>query len=91
MPRTRASARADPDRLAALRSTGLLGTSGDRLELIFGRFEQVDADDARQRGGAGPGLAIRRAMVARHGGRIRAESMPGAGGTLSFTLPAHRG
>ena len=67
------------------------GIPADKLELIFGRFEQVDADDARQRGGSGLGLAICRAIVAQHGGRIWAESTPGAGSTFRFTLPAHLG
>jgi PAS domain S-box-containing protein len=64
------------------------GIPEDKLETIFNRFEQVDSSDARQSGGTGLGLAISRGIVERHGGRIWAESRPGAGATISFTLPA---
>ena len=64
------------------------GVPPHKLEAIFGRFEQVDASDSRQKGGSGLGLTICRAIVKLHGGRIWAESPPGAGATFSFTLPA---
>ena len=38
--------------------------------------------------GAGLGLAIARALVEAHGGRIWAENRPGGGARVSFTLPA---
>ena len=63
------------------------GVPPHKLEAIFGRFEQVDASDSRQKGGSGLGLTICRAIVEFHGGRIWAESPPGAGATFSFTLP----
>ncbi len=64
------------------------GIPSDKLESIFGRFEQVDSSDTRQKGGTGLGLAISRTIVERLGGRIWAESELGVGTTLSFTLPA---
>ncbi len=63
------------------------GIPADRLEGIFERFRQVDASDAREKGGTGLGLPIARGIVDRHGGRIWAESSEGAGSTLRFTLP----
>lgn len=63
------------------------GIPADRLEGIFERFSQVDASDAREKGGTGLGLPIARGIVDRHGGRIWAESEEGQGSTLRFTLP----
>ncbi|MGZ4497874.1 MAG: hybrid sensor histidine kinase/response regulator [Nocardioides sp.] len=66
------------------------GIPHDKLESIFEPFEQVDSSDARQKGGTGLGLAISRGIVEGHGGRIWAESGPGPGTTLLFTLPRPR-
>jgi PAS domain S-box-containing protein len=63
------------------------GIPAEQLEAIFGRFQQVDASDSRLKGGTGLGLAISRSIVEQHGGRIWAESRPGAGSTFSFTVP----
>ncbi len=63
------------------------GIPASELFAIFDRFHQVEPDDARQQSGAGLGLAITRRIVAANGGRIWAESAPGAGSTFSFTLP----
>jgi CheY-like chemotaxis protein len=63
------------------------GIPGDKLETIFGRFEQVDASDSRQNGGTGLGLAICRSIVEHHGGRIWAQSAAGEGSTFSFVVP----
>ncbi len=63
------------------------GIPADKLQTIFGRFQQVDASDSRQKGGTGLGLAICRRIVQQHGGRIWAESEVGQGSTFYFTLP----
>lgn len=64
------------------------GIPEDKLESIFERFEQVHAADAREKGGAGLGLSIARAIVDRHGGRIWAESVFGKGSVFYMTLPS---
>jgi PAS domain S-box-containing protein len=63
------------------------GIPADKLETIFGRFQQVDASDSRKKGGTGLGLAICRSIVQNHGGRIWAESTPGNGSTFYISLP----
>lgn len=51
---------------------------------LFERFSQANGAG---RGGAGLGLAIAKAIVEAHGGRIWIESAPGRGTRVSFTLP----
>ena len=63
------------------------GIPADKLEAIFGRFQQVDASDSRQKGGSGLGLAICRAIVLQHTGRIWAERNPVRGSTFRVFLP----
>jgi signal transduction histidine kinase len=60
------------------------GIPGDKLDAIFERFWQVNETDPR---GQGLGLYISRCIVEAHGGRIWAESQPGQGTKVSFTLP----
>ncbi|MGK7935583.1 MAG: PAS domain S-box protein [Xenococcaceae cyanobacterium] len=63
------------------------GITSDKLEIIFERFQQVDASDSREKGGTGLGLAICRHIVEQHNGKIWAESVYGQGSTFFFTLP----
>lgn len=63
------------------------GIPGDKLDTIFGRFQQVDASDSRQKGGTGLGLAICKSIVQQHGGKIWVESVVTQGSCFSFTLP----
>jgi PAS domain S-box-containing protein len=63
------------------------GIPADKLEAIFGRFQQVDASDSRQKGGSGLGLAICRTIVQQHSGRIWAERNPVRGSTFRVFLP----
>jgi PAS domain S-box-containing protein len=63
------------------------GVPPEKLDIIFERFQQVDASDSRDMGGTGLGLAICRNIVRQHGGRIWAESVVGRGSTFYFTVP----
>jgi signal transduction histidine kinase len=65
------------------------GISPEHLPHIFDRFYRTDPARSRDRGGAGLGLAIARAIVEAHGGRINATSqgIPGQGSKFTIYLP----
>jgi signal transduction histidine kinase len=54
---------------------------------IFERFSQVDASASRKHEGTGIGLALAKELVELHHGRIWADSEPGKGTVMTFTLP----
>ena len=64
------------------------GIPAEALPLIFERFYRVDAARDRASGGAGLGLAIARALITAQGGHIGAQSAPGQGTRITFSLPA---
>jgi len=57
------------------------------LPHVFDRFYRVDQGRAQADGGAGLGLAICKAIVTAHGGRIEIQSTPGTGTQILITLP----
>jgi|GEM_PF-1624638 len=64
------------------------GIAAADLERIFEKFHQAGDTLTGKPGGTGLGLAISREIVQHYGGTIWAESAPGKGSRLVFTLPA---
>ena len=58
------------------------------LPRLFDRFYRADSSRTRTSGGAGLGLAIVRAIVTAHGGRIEAANLPTGGARMTVVLPA---
>ncbi|MBN3887529.1 MAG: response regulator [Nostoc sp. JL34] len=63
------------------------GIPEDKLQIIFERFQQVDASDSRNKGGTGLGLAICRDIIQQHDGKIWVQSILGKGSTFYVLLP----
>jgi signal transduction histidine kinase len=67
------------------------GIPNEHLGRIFDRFYKVDESrtGTKLQSGSGLGLSIVQAIVARHGGTVRASSVAGAGARFEIRLPAH--
>ncbi|MCA0315408.1 MAG: PAS domain-containing sensor histidine kinase [Candidatus Melainabacteria bacterium] len=63
------------------------GIPEDKLQTVFERFRQVEASDEKVHKGAGLGLAISKAIIEKHNGKIGVDSTLGEGSTFWFTLP----
>lgn len=81
-------ARAEPGAVRIEVEDEGLGIDAEDLERVFAPFFRSDRSRDRATGGVGLGLALARRVVEAHGGAIRAESAPGRGSTLSFTVRA---
>jgi signal transduction histidine kinase len=64
------------------------GVPAEHLPHLFERLYRADTARDRGHGGSGIGLAVVRALVHAHNGRVTADSRgPGAGATFTITLP----
>jgi two-component system sensor histidine kinase BaeS len=66
------------------------GIDPNDLPHIFERFYRADRARTTTTGGSGLGLAIVKAILTAQGGTIRAESQPGQGTRIVFTLPINK-
>ncbi len=75
------------DHIAVRISDTGAGISPEDLPHIFDRFFRADVARTADSGGAGLGLSIVRAIIRDHRGEVFAESEPGRGTVIGFTLP----
>ncbi|WP_246470099.1 sensor histidine kinase [Cohnella nanjingensis] len=62
------------------------GIGPEALPRVFERFYRADPSRNAAAGGSGLGLSIVRQLIEAHGGTVWAESEPGRGTTIAFTL-----
>ena len=67
------------------------GIPAEALDKIFDRFYRVDNTDHRTTNGTGLGLALVQEIVSLHRGKVRVESLFGAGSTFFVSLPKDQG
>jgi len=69
-----------------VRDTGV-GIAPHDLDRIARPFEQVESEQAKTHQGTGLGLSLSKSLVKLHGGDLQIASEPGAGTTVTVTLP----
>ena len=67
-----------------------IGIPSNRLESIFGHFEQADSSNTRKYDGTGLGLSISRQLARMMGGDIEVQSEEGKGSIFTATLGMKR-
>ncbi|GAA3920596.1 sensor histidine kinase [Actinoplanes auranticolor] len=75
--------RQEDEYVVTVRDNGI-GIPADQRRRVFEMFARAGTGGTA---GHGVGLSTCERIVARHGGRIRADATPGGGTTISFTLP----
>ncbi len=75
--------------LVSVKDTGI-GIAEQDIARVMRPFEQVETSYARTNGGTGLGLPLSVKLAELHGGALTIDSAPGAGTTVTITLPRER-
>jgi signal transduction histidine kinase len=67
-----------------------IGISADTLPKLFRIDENTSTPGTEEETGTGLGLVLCKELVEKHGGQIYAESIPGEGTTMKFTVPSEK-
>ncbi|MHA6249499.1 ATP-binding protein [Pontibacter sp. CAU 1760] len=70
----------------AVSDTGI-GIPEERIQYVFGEFNQADNSILRKYGGTGLGLSISKKLVEMQGGTLNVQSVHNQGTTFTFVLP----
>ena len=81
------AAKADESELVISITDRGIGIPAEDLEKVFDRMYRIEQRLSADPGGMGLGLALCKALVEEHDGRIWVESRVGEGSTFYFTLP----
>jgi PAS domain S-box-containing protein len=73
----------------AVADTGI-GIAARDIPTVLAPFGQVETAFQRSHTGTGLGLTITKALIEQHGGTLDIESTPGAGTTVTLTIPSSR-
>ncbi|WP_332776449.1 sensor histidine kinase [Polaromonas sp.] len=87
-PRVEIGTQEGPDGTEIFVRDNGVGFDAAQLDKLFAPFQRLHS--AEDFAGTGVGLSIVKRLIERHGGRIRAESVPGERTTFAFTLGADR-
>jgi signal transduction histidine kinase/DNA-binding response OmpR family regulator len=79
-----------PDHLEMIVEDNGIGIPARYHNAIFDKFWRVPEPHSHQAKGSGLGLAVAKAIVKAHGGRIDVESEPGHGSRFTVALPTRR-
>jgi len=78
--------RKDKELVVSVADQGI-GIPAEEFDKVFDRMYRIEQRLSQDPGGMGLGLALCKALVEGHGGRIWVESEVGRGSTFSFSLP----
>ena len=84
------AARLDADGVVLAVQDNGIGIAEDDLDRVLEPFVQAETTLSRQQEGTGLGLALVKAMIEIHGGRLRLDSQLGKGTSAELVLPAER-